>query len=726
MFNSSIFRIIKAQHNSSNTTTTTTTTKRFKMHQLSPLPVQRTYANKYDLEPSSRRATIQKPIRGIELEVGCDLEVILQRREQELQKRRQHVERLLQWHKRLDLEEQEVLQLERKLMLSTRHSDSFTTERSNNNRDLKHIKEIEQSLEVLQNVTSSNENLNGSKECVEVTGEKLNKLWRRLTGEASEKFAPTKLFSLDKSDLAGIYEEAKDIVLKRFKNGILRSNSPSTVVNSSPTTSSSKCASNSYLSSSFVKIIEQRTIDDRDEEMHLIKKVSLNAFTSNGTSSSTHNIENHEYFTNTVVKNETEKLLDNIESEEESKLIPAKSLEKIESGIEVSQNYEPEDFGEDIVEVISDKTEEIDSDEYEQQIAVSTESTEMPELNLNFSPEPDVTDDVAENEEGYYFSEGIQGDESASHEQLTSTVLEEQIKQKLSRTLEASLEEPTLNGSIKEIVTDIESTLGSTNSDLNIGHTDPDDTGDDAINTKSLFEEMLAAGERSSNTIKLPCQMIEDTSFPQFETTAPDEHLEEVISMQNSLTDCPNTEYACTESFETDIETLEREEGTSSRSSGTKSSELHRRLSDIDESLRDINYTIDNAPVMELSSRSPSPKRISESIVVAVSDDEEKENASSNNVLKTELPKIRNKIMNETIVLGEFITKCMLPSSMDDSVLLKKSPSMIRDYVNVNPSELKIQNKMPDIISEAEVLRRQQLQIEQEVIIILKLFPNSP
>uniref|UniRef100_A0A1A9X3L7 DUF4378 domain-containing protein n=1 Tax=Glossina brevipalpis TaxID=37001 RepID=A0A1A9X3L7_9MUSC len=55
-------------------------------------------------------------------------------------------------------------------------------------------------------------------EYVRTTGNKLNKLWRRLTSQQFEKYDPTRRYKLCKSDLEQLYEEAKLVVLREFTN----------------------------------------------------------------------------------------------------------------------------------------------------------------------------------------------------------------------------------------------------------------------------------------------------------------------------------------------------------------------------------------------------------------------------------------------------------------------------------------------------------------------------
>lgn len=188
---------------------------------------------------------------------------MLQKREDEIRCRREHVEKLLKWHQRLDVEEQEVMKMEQMIMFistsdvyqsSTSHeqindtlaitvqretnchrndnsvherslaniSNSITMERTRfEHKKKKQIHKIEQSLNTLKMVSSHSisSDFGGSNvndDVVKIYGCQLNKLWKRLTGQIKEKYTPDKVYSLGKSDLELMYEQAKSVVLLQF------------------------------------------------------------------------------------------------------------------------------------------------------------------------------------------------------------------------------------------------------------------------------------------------------------------------------------------------------------------------------------------------------------------------------------------------------------------------------------------------------------------------------
>lgn len=183
------------------------------------------------------------------LETSRSLEELLQKRELDLQRRREHVERLMQWHRRLDQEEAEVLQMEKKLLsYNTRKSESKhlpatktkelpqdqavtvpVNKYNTHVRVQRRLKEIKNSLKELNSIsrthTTAGSNERSGEEivvdaidCVRTTGTKLNKLWRRLTAQQFEKYEPDKHYELSKADLENLYEAAKVAVLKDFSN----------------------------------------------------------------------------------------------------------------------------------------------------------------------------------------------------------------------------------------------------------------------------------------------------------------------------------------------------------------------------------------------------------------------------------------------------------------------------------------------------------------------------
>lgn len=102
-------------------------------------------------------------------------------------------------------------------------------------KDQKRFNKIENSLKTLLNISSADLN----DHFVEASGIKMNRLWKRLTGENCLKFDPTISYNLSKTDLENLYEEAKVFVAKQFddhknlktllENSVIRSDSDVTI-----------------------------------------------------------------------------------------------------------------------------------------------------------------------------------------------------------------------------------------------------------------------------------------------------------------------------------------------------------------------------------------------------------------------------------------------------------------------------------------------------------------
>lgn len=144
---------------------------------------------------------------------------MLRKREKELQSRRTHVEHLIRWHQRLDDEEKAVIRMEKQLMDYSKGKAA-----SHPAKQEQQIQTIERSINILQSLTNGtgDESQETKDACVHVSGSKMNKLWRRLTGENCEKFDTQKRFKFSKEDLENIYEEAKRTVVKRFDSSIVK------------------------------------------------------------------------------------------------------------------------------------------------------------------------------------------------------------------------------------------------------------------------------------------------------------------------------------------------------------------------------------------------------------------------------------------------------------------------------------------------------------------------
>ncbi|XP_052864243.1 uncharacterized protein LOC128270856 [Anopheles cruzii] len=181
--------------------------------------------------------SIHIAIRGRELEPNERLEDILLRREEELHKRKDHVRRLLEWHRKLEREEADLLAVEeklrayndRKLLGKGAHHKSHPT--SSGPSIEARMRSIEKSLETLHSIPSAQVNRNTGtpdqpeqgeteeEEVVMLDGKKLNRLWRRLTGLKTQRYEIERSYRVTRSMLEVLYEDAKRWVLGSLRPG---------------------------------------------------------------------------------------------------------------------------------------------------------------------------------------------------------------------------------------------------------------------------------------------------------------------------------------------------------------------------------------------------------------------------------------------------------------------------------------------------------------------------
>uniref|UniRef100_A0A182VSJ7 CAP-Gly domain-containing protein n=1 Tax=Anopheles minimus TaxID=112268 RepID=A0A182VSJ7_9DIPT len=185
--------------------------------------------------------SIQIAIRGRELEPNDRLEDILLRREEELRKRKEHVQRLLEWHRKLEREEEQLIAVEDRLLAyNTRKLEPANTSRQEMTLE-ERVQRIEKSLKTLQSIPTtvarkdddgtsvtqehderySQMSVKGSEseeEIVLTGGSKLNRFWYRLTGIEEQRYKPGRNYPITRFDMETLFEEAKRCVLSRFES----------------------------------------------------------------------------------------------------------------------------------------------------------------------------------------------------------------------------------------------------------------------------------------------------------------------------------------------------------------------------------------------------------------------------------------------------------------------------------------------------------------------------
>lgn len=537
---------------------------------------------------------------------------LLRKREEELQKRRSHVEHLINWHRRLNREEDELLNMERMLMAYTSGSTidqpiHIPIDRQQSPpksprkvpQEIKKIKNIEKSLQLLHNMSSTSVATNGEEieDVVEASGNRLNKLWRRLTGEESDKFAADQRYKLNKFDLEKMYEDAKNVVVVKFTK-----NKDIAPLNDLSVTAS-------------------------------VLQVSTDQNITNQDVGNTVRLENDEL------------------NRSESSVIPSLDL-----------NFSEESKSNSMVETNIVASE--DNDNYYFSDAKSLHTSNEDDIKSIASIKHGKVESDQDNTQADTIS--MDNNTSTSENSYNENIEEISFPHLKDVT---SLDQTILNNSIHDSINTIPQTTSASDTVIS------DNVIAQEFSDKNLSDEY----EQDNAT---------DKSVQLKNSSSDDESKSVTKSNQTMFSDSEPSEQVIVDS-----------NGSVCSSDEPKSIDLEQRLIDLDDSLKDLSEAIDRAPVMDVNYAEHSNDTKSNN----VNGDKTTEEKNDYNEVKM----VRNKNINES-----FPTNDMIMAGKHDEIYhgSGKNASLIRDYVSP-ASEL----KMPDIISEAEVLRRQQLNIEQEV-----------
>ncbi|XP_058448270.1 centrosome-associated protein 350-like isoform X2 [Malaya genurostris] len=597
-------------------------------------------------------------MRGVELEPNENLEDILTRREQELQKRRQHVQALLQWHQKLDREEQEILEIERNLIQSNRTKLNEGT--PVNGQALGRIRSIEQSLQTLQQITGSGDGGDGEDHVVAI-GSKLNRLWYRLTGVMENRYEPDRSYTLTRVSLESLYEQAKLKVLEIFEvdHGIRKI----------------------LLEKSFNETINISTNEKRDETVP-----------NNGNRTDT-----------------------NKSSEELQESVDTNDGSSFRTTINSVTEKEPSDRmsvqDNDVEEQIDDEEEEERSSSLDVDDIISRVSDITENINGFLSSTTNI-DELIRTEQNVHVSESVEfhtiEDEEDSEKRVKSTpdgysstfdapTIEEQNENispiQESQIMIEDISLPPLSDSILEESNSISSAYEQEKLSIDI----PQEASlEDTSSTTSLISTPTTAEETEADQDDQENAVHSSELEKRLITLHDDlgglsESLERVSQMRSPEA---RKEHVKQSSSESDPESSSPVEG--------------------DDYSSDKDFVVDDSipgeqPFLNVSQTMRSAQ---------VSTDSGTENH------RIEI-KIRNKNVNENFphpstssgVVSEF-SYLTLPANGSNTA--SSSPMTL------------VQNRMPDIINEAEVLRRQQLQIEQEIkqleqqVVLFREIPNKP
>ncbi|XP_058818647.1 serine-rich adhesin for platelets-like [Topomyia yanbarensis] len=586
-------------------------------------------------------------VRGVELEPNESLEDILTRREQELNKRRQHVQALLQWHQKLDREEQEILEIESNLRQYNRTKISESTATSE--QAFGRIRSIEQSLHTLQQITGNGDG-SDEEEHVSANGSKLNRLWYRLTGIKEMRYEFGKSYTLTRANLESLYEEAKLKVLASFKseNGI----------------------GNILLEQSFSGAINSSRSED--------KEISV-AYEGDNKESNALSQELH----GTVATSDASSFRTSINS------VTGK-----EANGKIS---EPEN---DVEEQIEERSSLLDVDEIISRVSDITE-------NINgFLSSTTNIDEILRN------AQEIHGSESVEFH-----TIDEQNSEKREKTSEgysSTFDAPLKEEFTRDITTAEESQIMI--EDISLPPlSDSLLDASEKVTTDNPTEESLEEASLTTSPVSTPTPAEEtetDHRDPECMTHA-SELEKRLITLQDDLG-------GLSESLERVSLMRSPEARKDTRQSSSESDP--GTSSPIEE-----DYSTDKDFAVEGSGSDEQPflnelqALRSAEIPVTVNANEENH--------RIEI-KIRNKNVNEHFPHPSTSTTGA-PDSGPANFSYLTPPAHGPSSSSSAPTTL-VPNRMPDIINEAEVLRRQQLQIEQEIkqleqqVVLFREIPNKP
>ncbi|KFB42977.1 hypothetical protein ZHAS_00010852 [Anopheles sinensis] len=695
--------------------------------------------------------SIQIAIRGRELEPNDRLEDILLRREAELRKRKEHVQRLLEWHRKLEREEEELLAVEGKLLAynSRKLEENLTSAPKADDPTIEaRVRSIERSLKTLQSIPSSvsrSASVNGSiehveesvEEVVKMGGSKLNRLWYRLTGIKEQRYEPGRNYPITRAHLEALYEQAKRCVLEGFQRnegwleeGLFEQSIGGGGGEKSEhgeTNTTTMSAQSLELNSSQHTMIEsEKTVPTLEERKETPNEAAMVAMETQKSSEPTEQeqpvelpVDNDDegrymLLSSTVVNGWSPESRRSIESVEfhtleetgtHSQSLPeAASIEEEPPGRSESYSMTFEEHS-----VVGRSNDPDASDG--PGLVVGEESQPMIE-DMSLPPT------LLNNTSGWL---------NETEETASGSSCESSITVELSVPLvERKDEESSAKGAKEEedgsdsVVQSLEEASESTGATVT----------PTSMSVEAIDENIPKVHEGKGN-------QMEGTDELKF---SPEEGTEEVGS-----------------DFEVEEEDIFQLRSSCTDSPSSCASELEKRLATLHDELEELSETFERTPLMK--SPTTTPKTKPERTTTSTSEDEtitfldegssvsgtkEKESSSSVAVVVADLTTTLTPVDPPSVVKMEVKVHPKATSSFVDGSIGTASGSTAttsnRDYPAAPPHQVgeaplsppATMVRMPDIINEAEVLRRQQLQIEQEIkeleqqVGFFREIPNKP
>ncbi|XP_050076395.1 mucin-5AC-like [Anopheles maculipalpis] len=710
--------------------------------------------------------SIQIAIRGRELEPNDRLEVILLRREEELRKRKEHVQHLLEWHRKLEREEKELIAVEDRLLAyNSRKLEAASNPRHEMTIEQR-VQRIEKSLKTLHSIPTPGTRRDheqderekepeSAEEIVLTGGSKLNKFWYRLTGIEEQRYEPGRNYPITRHHMEALFEDAKKCVLEQFQRNegqlkealldqsikiIHRKGS-----NDTDTANTTESVEDSESLQSTA--IGEETIRTVEKQKEIIQKESLHD-TVTATTNETTNTEQSECDVVTQVEPDAMEACELTPMMEDDKCLLSstvngwspnsrRSIESVEFHTleETSTQYQSAVGNEHEVTI---EEEPVKSDSYsitfEDQsgsngaMEVGDESQQLiedmslpPMLLNNTSLKIESDDDDS--------ASSSSRESSATVELSVPLATEKKVQEKLSNAEGDDLDTISSDTSIS-----IAQSLEEASGNSSISNLTTPTTVTPTIAAESIDEKI----EVASNEQHHQAEEGEDNDGKNVSPTQ---------SSSNIPLEPSENSY--------DEEVFHTKSSTVSSSPQATTSELAKRLATLHDELEELSETFERTPLM----KSP----ITAASLVSKSDQFEDQNSSEETITfdydddRGDIPSPSGDpskdaddkaSANQNGAKIEVKLRSKALGSSSDMVAIGSSSNAMynRDYpaplqqlyhhhqteTASSTSSANVGVRMPDIINEAEVLRRQQLQIEQEIkeleqqVGFFREIPNKP
>uniref|UniRef100_A0A182Q4R2 CAP-Gly domain-containing protein n=1 Tax=Anopheles farauti TaxID=69004 RepID=A0A182Q4R2_9DIPT len=692
--------------------------------------------------------SFQIAIRGRELEPNNRLE-----EEEDLRKRKEHVQRLLEWHRKLEQEEQELIAVEERLLsYSSRKIESTQQNQSKKTLSVEtRVRNIERSLKTLKSIPmtvvrrdeatgyeeGNQRSFNtpvakgeSSEEIVLTGGSKLNRLWYRLTGVREQRYEPGRNYPITRPHLEALYEDAKRCVLEGFLRndgqlketllersiGMVSRDGSETVTNTTTTTANS-LEENASLQTTFadeetiIRPINDGTISfDKNESTALLDKENVSEEETRDTKecelppldldgkcllSSTVNawspgsrrsIESVEFHTLEEVSTQYQTVVS--ADQEVADRTGEEELAETESYSTTFENHSLETAGDESQQLIEDMS--------------------LPPVLLN------NTSALLPGE-----------DDSASTSSCDS-----------SATVELSV---PLTVEVKSSEDDALDSL-------------------DVIGEPGSVSTVVRSVEEASATSCVSSPVIVTTVTPTMAIDAIDEQVDLNLQQQNVETTVTKDDPPESSASEYDEEVFHlRTSSVSSPTCGSVTSELAKRLTTLHDELEELSETFERTPLMKSPvavSVLESPQEVNTSDDTNSSEEtitfdeevpEEKTDDDHKIISSADDPKKSTNQTNSTKIEVKLRSKTpdtIAAGATSSTHFLATPQQLYQLYNHHHPQNLpetmppsvgpSVSVRMPDIINEAEVLRRQELKIEREIkeleqqVGFFREIPNKP